>query len=275
MLSLNTLKTVLREYGIHPSKRLGQNFLIDQNIKKKIISAIVEAENSLILEIGPGTGAITEDLCKIGKKVIAIEKDSRLYNFLTNKIHLGNLELVHADFLKYKFVDLQSKVIVIGNLPYYITALILTHLLDNRHHISSIYISVQTEVAERILAMHGSKAYSPLSCYVQFYGEPKILFRIPRHAFFPVPEVDSCFLSIRMFNDYKVFPGEKILFRIIRSAFQKRRKTIINALSGQPWLPDKKELAEILAKIGISETQRPETISLEQFIHLSELIAGD
>lgn len=273
MLKLNEVKSILREYNIHPSKRLGQNFLIDQNIKNKIIGSIEVNKDGVALEIGPGLGALTEDLCKKAKKVIAVEKDKRLYNFFAKNISYGNLELINDDILERDLSDFgqvsSSKLIIIGNLPYSISSPILNHLINNKDYINSAYVTVQMEFGERLVASPGTKDYGSLSCYAQFYGDPKILFKIPRGAFFPVPEVDSCFLKIGMEKQIDSSIDQRLLFKIIRSSFEKRRKTILNSLSSSGVFKSKEEALASLEKARISPDRRPETISLREFILLS------
>jgi 16S rRNA (adenine1518-N6/adenine1519-N6)-dimethyltransferase len=271
MLKLTEVKTILREYNIRPSKRFGQNFLIDQNIKNKIIDLIQLKKEDVVLEIGPGLGALTEDLYKKAKRVIAIEKDKRLHAFLLNSVIGPNL--INDDILRYEFKDISSKLIVVGNLPYSISSPILNKLIDNRKHISSIYATVQAEFGERIAALAGTKDYSSLSCYAQFYGNPKILFKIPRGAFFPTPEVDSCFLRIDMEKQIDISIDQELLFKIIRSSFEKRRKTILNSLSSSSVFKSKEETLVSLEKANISPCRRPETISLQEFIALSRIIS--
>jgi len=302
MLKLTEVRAILREYTIHPSKRLGQNFLIDQNIKNKIIDSIQLKKEDVVLEIGPGLGALTEDLHKKAKKVVAIEKDKRLHAFLLDNV--TGPDLINEDILRYKFnpsqkspgfsprneckllsaregasafrprgsTDISSKLIVVGNLPYSISSPILNKLIDNRKRISSIYATVQMEFGERITALPGTKDYSSLSCYAQFYGDPKILFKIPRGAFFPTPEVDSCFLKIGMEKQIDVFIDQEMLFKIIRSSFEKRRKTILNSLASSGIFKSKEDALFCLTKARILPDRRPETISLEEFITLSRII---
>ena len=298
MLKLSEIRPILRRHNIHPSKRLGQNFLIDQNIKNKIIGSIQLNKEDAVLEIGPGLGALTEDLCARAKKVTAIEKDTRLYNFLrachceeskgkasltchceefaivsvANDEAISNLELLNTDILKYEFKNLPQKLIIVGNLPYSISSPILNHLIENKAHIDSAYITVQKEFGERVTAMPGSKDYASLSCYIQFYTEPKILFNIPRAAFFPAPEVDSCFMKLSMRKEKLFDVDEALFFKIIRSAFGKRRKTIESSLSSAHIFPSKQSLIEALKKSGIPASSRPETLSLEQFSLLTKCI---
>ena len=270
MLKLSEVKSILRGYNIHPSKRLGQNFLIDQNIKDKIIASVQLNKESVVLEIGPGLGALTGDLCEKAKKVIAIEKDKRLCSFLLNT---AGLDLINNDILEYGFKDISSKLIVVGNLPYSISSPILNKLIDNRERITSIYVTVQLEFGERIAALPGTKDYGSLSCYAQIYGDPKILFKIPRGAFFPVPEVDSCFLKIDFEKKIDSSIDQVLLFRIIRSSFEKRRKTILNSLASSGIFKSKEEALSYLTKTCISPDRRPETISLQEFVSLSRIIS--
>jgi 16S rRNA (adenine1518-N6/adenine1519-N6)-dimethyltransferase len=281
MLKLSEVRLILREHNIHPSKRLGQNFLIDQNIKNKIINSIQLSKEDTVLEIGPGLGALTEDLCKNSKKVISIEKDTRLYDFLrachcesrrSRDEAISNLELLNIDILKYEFKNSPQKLIIVGNLPYSISSPILNHLIDNRTAIDSAYITVQKEFGERVVAGPGTKDYASLSCYIQFYAEPKILFNIPRAAFFPAPEVDSCFLRLSMRKKKPFDVNEDLFFKIVRSAFGKRRKTITSSLYSAGIFPSKEALLAALKKAGISASARPETLSLEQFSSLTNCV---
>ncbi len=272
MLKLSEVKSILRKYNIRPSKRFGQNFLIDQNIKNKIIGSIQLKREDVVLEIGPGLGALTEDLCRKVKKVIAIEKDNRLYDFIKKNISLDNLEIINNDFLEYKFKNISSKLTIVGNLPYSISSPILNHVIDNKNYINSIYITVQMEFGERLVALPGTKDYGSLSCYAQFYGGPRILFKIPRGTFFPVPEVDSCFLKIAFEKQIDSSIDQGLLFKIIRSSFEKRRKTILNSLYSSGIFKSKEEALISLEKARISPGRRPETISLQEFIALSRII---
>lgn len=269
MLKLSEVKSILRKYNIRPSKRFGQNFLIDQNIKNKIICSIQLEREDVVLEIGPGLGALTEDLCRKVKKVIAIEKDKRLYDFIKKNISLDNLEIINNDFLEYEFKNISSRLTIVGNLPYSISSPILNHVIDNKNYINYIYITVQMEFGERLVALPGTKDYGSLSCYAQFYGGPRILFKIPRGAFFPVPEVDSCFLKIGFEKQIDSSIDQGLLFKIIRSSFEKRRKTILNSMASSGIFKSKEDALFCLTKAHISPVRRPETISLQEFIKLS------
>ena len=273
MLGVKAVKSILRERGIRPNKRLGQNFLIDQNVKQKMIDAIEVTKEDIVFEIGPGLAALTQDLCKRAKKVIAIEKDRRLHHFLLQHNAFSNLELIHGDILKYKFSSTGIRCLkVVGNLPYYISSPILIHLLHNRSFIDNIFITVQKEFAERLLARPGSRAYGSISCFLRFYTEPTFLFGIKKTTFYPAPLVDSCFLKLHVRKEGLCLTDEEKLFKIIRASFEKRRKTILNSLYSSGQFVSKEKILEKLKIAGISPAQRPETISLEEFVKLTNVI---
>ena len=269
MLSIKQVKAVLKEYNIRPSKYLGQNFLIDRNIQGKIINALDIKTEDTVLEIGPGMGALTSELCKWATKVIAIEKDRRLCNFLLQNNSYAKLDLFCDDILKYDFKETRS-LKVVGNLPYYISSPILTYLLDNRLSIGSIFITVQKEFAERLVTGPGTKDYSSISCFTQFYAEPEILFNIRRKCFYPVPGVESCFLRIDIREKGLFLTNEDKLFKIIRTCFGKRRKTVLNSLSSNSAFGSKEAVEGRLKDIGIDPKRRPETLSIEEFVRIND-----
>jgi len=272
VLGAREIRAVLREYNIRPAKRLGQNFLIDQNIEKKILNALLIDREDTILEIGPGLGALTEGLCRRAKKVIAIEKDKRLHCFLLRNNTFSNLELIRGDILKYDFINKGSRIKVVGNLPYYISSPILTCLLRQRGLIRTIFITVQKEFAERLIASPGSKAYGSISCFTQFYTEPTLLFTIKKTVFYPAPKVDSCFLKISVREAGLYLTDEEKLFKIIRTCFRKRRKQILNSLHSSLEFGSREEIVDSLEQAGIAPARRPETVSLQEFVDLANNI---
>ncbi len=271
LLNMAAIKDVIKKYNIHPSKRLGQNFLIDKNVCGQIIRGADICKDDVVLEIGTGLGALTNELCLRAKKVISIEKDKRLFNIAKKTVTAANLQLEEGDILCYNFKD-NAKVKVIGNLPYYISSPILSYLICNRQFIDEIFITVQKEFAERVTAKPGTKAYSSISCYVQFYTEPAILFTIKKSAFYPAPKVDSSFLKMRVRDKGPFLTDEEKFFKIIRACFSKRRKTILNSLSSGINTLTKKELAERFDAAGIDFSRRPETISLEEFAVIANIL---
>jgi 16S rRNA (adenine1518-N6/adenine1519-N6)-dimethyltransferase len=271
MLTLKEIKCILREYDFHPAKRLGQNFLTDRNIQKKMIEALDAGKEDTVLEIGPGMGALTGELCKRAKKVVAVEKDRRLYEFLSKNREFDNLELIHGDILKYEFNN-KEKIKVVGNLPYYISSPILIRLLRNKDFIKEIFITTQKEFAERLIAVPGKKDYGSISCFTQFHAEPDILFSVKKSAFYPVPKVDSAFLKIVIRDKDVYLTDEDKLFKIIRAGFEKRRKTILNSLYSSGICPSKENLSEKLKAVSIDPERRPETMTLSEFIKLAEIL---
>ena len=270
MMNLREVKQLLRQYNIRPSKHLGQNFLIDGNVQGKIIDAVDLDREDVVLEIGSGMGALTEDLCKRVKSVVAVEKDKRLCEILLKKRKLSNLELIQGDILRYD-LSKYSKLKVIGNLPYYISSPVLVRLLEARDFVKAAYITVQREFAERLIARPGTKVYGSISCFTQFYAEPKILFSIKRGSFYPAPKIDSCFLMIALRERGLYLTDEEKLFKIIRTCFEKRRKTILNSLYSSGLFGSKEEVVSNLKKAGISQSRRPETVSLKEFTDLANL----
>jgi 16S rRNA (adenine1518-N6/adenine1519-N6)-dimethyltransferase len=265
---------------IKPKKSLGQNFLIDKNIQKKIIRASNLSKEDIVLEIGAGRGDLTAQIAQYARKVYALEIDQRLYPFLQQAIDVyDNCQIIKADILKFnlsKFLkdnQIRQKIKVIGNIPYYISSPIIQHLIEHRQAISVVFITVQKEFGRRARAIPGSKEYGSFSCFVQYYGECKILFEIKRNSFIPAPNVDSCFLSLKFREAPPVLvQDEEALFKLIRTAFNQRRKTLRNSLDG---LLAQDRLKHFLQAAGIDKNVRPEELSLAQFADLSNYLTGN
>ncbi len=263
-----------------PKKSLGQNFLIDKNIQNKIIASIDLSLADTVLEIGAGEGAITGFLCQQAAKVFAVEIDRNLCALLTTKFATTqNLSVINADFLKFDLRSLPSrqaglppgsKLKVIGNIPYYITSPIVEHLLFYCDRIQDIYLTVQKEFAQRMVAPPGSKVYGSFSCFVQYYTEPEILFLIKKNSFHPPPKVDSCFLRLKLREEPAIkVKNEQVLFKIIRTSFQQRRKTLKNSL--EELIPADK-LNKFFREYDLNPKIRPEDLSLQDFANLANLI---
>ncbi|MFA5200456.1 MAG: 16S rRNA (adenine(1518)-N(6)/adenine(1519)-N(6))-dimethyltransferase RsmA [Candidatus Omnitrophota bacterium] len=258
---------------IKPKKSLGQNFLVDKNILKKIVSCPEFSGRDIVLEIGSGRGGLTLELAPYVKKVYALEIDQRLYPELEkNLAGLNNCLVVKGDILKFnisQFLDLNEvgqKVKVIGNIPYYISSPIIEHLINHRRYIKEVYLTVQKEFARRVIASPGSKDYSSFSCFVQYYAKVKILFDIKSSCFRPAPNVDSSFLSLKFRERPEIeIKDEDVFFGMIRTAFNQRRKTLRNTLSG---FLTKLEMENVLAELGIGINARAEELSLSQFAQL-------
>lgn len=250
-----------------PKKSLGQNFLINQKLVKRIIAACDLNPSETILEIGPGKGALTHLLAEHVKRVIAIEKDDHLAQQLKQTFNNSNVKIIHADILKYAFNKLPDNIKIIGNLPYNIATPIIEKILNHRRKFHEMYLTVQLEYGQRIVAEPNSKKYGSLSCFVQYYTDTKLLFKIKNSAFRPVPKVQSCFLRLatRKRPTYAAH-DEKHLFKIIRACFGQRRKTIENSLST---ILRKEKARQLLESLDIDPKLRAENIRLKEFVQIS------
>jgi len=270
---------ILGKYDIKLTKSLGQNFLTDANIIRKIAGAGELTAEDLVLEIGPGIGAVPVALAQQAGKVIAVEIDRNLIPAL-NETTSGyrNITVIHGDILKVDagslISDWKGPIKVISNLPYYVTTPVIMMFLENSLPIERMVLMVQKEVARRIAAGPGSRDYGALSVGVQAAGIPRILFDVSRNCFIPKPEVDSTVLKIELTGRYlNQIRDRQVFYRCVRAAFSKRRKTLLNALSSAPnWRLDRETAREIIEKMQLKETTRGEELSVERFIELSNLV---
>jgi len=283
VISPAVVRSIMQRFGISCRKSLGQNFLVDSNIINKIIAGAELTDADLVVEIGPGLGALTGRIAARAGKVLAVEVDRGLLPALAEVLEgAGDIEVVQGDALKIDFDMLAwektggkfgrgaGKYKLMANLPYYITSPLLMHLLLNRFNISLIIVMVQLEVATRLAALPGTKAYGALSLAVQYFTEPKILFRVPRTVFFPQPDVDSAVVRLAIRPEPAVqVPSEEEFFKIIRASFGQRRKTLINSLSGSNLGVDKETCLRALKQSGIDPARRGETLSLAEFAVLA------
>jgi 16S rRNA (adenine1518-N6/adenine1519-N6)-dimethyltransferase len=260
-----------------PKKSLGQNFLVDKNIRDKIVSACSFSSADTLLEVGPGRGELTVLFASMVKELYAVEIDERLYGHLSKQLSVfPNCRLVKADILK---VDLNSflskegvrqKIKVFGNIPYYISSPLIEYFISYRTLISEVFITVQKEYAQRLTAAPGSKSYGSLSCFAQYYLEPELLFNIKKNSFLPVPKVDSSFLKLKVRSSAPCAPGdEELFFRIIRGAFNKRRKTLRNSLEG---IIPGQSLDAFFKASGMDRNIRPEQLGLADFASLTKFV---
>lgn len=258
---------------IKPQKNLSQNFLINDNAAKRIVDSLNLKKNEVVLEIGPGKGALTKYLTEKSRRVIGVEIDRNLCDFLKNRFPSAkNLEIIHQDFLKidFKRVTLpHRKIKVIGNLPYQITSPVLTVLLENRKRIKMAVLMVQKEVAQRICGKTGTKSWSPLSIGIQLYSDPKILFRLKPASFKPSPQVESAVIRLVFLRSPKVkVKDEKFFFVVVKAAFSQRRKMILNSLSSSLSLR-KQMVLKALKRSNIDPAKRAEDLTLEELSSLA------
>ena len=273
------LKRLLEPYGFSFSKSLGQNFLIDENVLDSICESANLTENSGVIEIGPGAGTLTRELCKNAKKVVAIEIDKALLPVLKESLaEFDNVEVINSDILK---TDLQSiindklsglDIAVAANLPYYITTPIIMKIFEERIPVRSMTVMVQKEVADRMTAKPGTKDYGALSVAVQYYSKPKIVCSALPHCFMPQPKVASIVVNMDIPNEPTVkVKNEKLFFAVVKSAFGQRRKTLVNSVANSPYINiSKQDITKVISDMGLDINIRGERLSLEQFGELSD-----
>lgn len=267
-------KRILAQNKIKPNKRLGQHFLVDKEILKQIITSASLSKEDIVLEIGAGIGILTTQLVPLVSKIIAIEIDTNLINILKQELAVyTNVVLIKDDILKvnwgqilqFPIQGLPPKIKVIANLPYYIVTPVILHLLQAKEFFSTMILMVQKEVGDRILAKPGSKIYGALSVFVQYHTQVRLVCEVNKRCFFPQPKVNSLVLKLDVLKSPVIsVKDEQFFFQVVRSAFSKRRKMLINAISSNLGI-SKDNLARLLTECGIDPKRRGETLSLEEF----------
>jgi 16S rRNA (adenine1518-N6/adenine1519-N6)-dimethyltransferase len=252
-----------------PIKRLGQNFLIDPNIVRKIVALAELGSSNHVLEIGPGRGILTEALCHVAGRVTAVEVDPRLHAYLESRQRdLPNVELVCEDALIYPFESLPMGTIVVANLPYYISTPLLFRLLDQRDRFPRMVLMLQAEVADRLVAKPGGSDYGVLSVMAQYAAEITKSFRVSPQCFRPRPEVASAVILLRTKERIRLSQQKEAAFRaLVKAAFAHRRKTLVNSLCDEGY--GLRPVAETLQRLDILPTRRAETLSVEDFLRLA------
>lgn len=254
-------------------KKFGQNFLKDENILKKIIDVSDIKENSLIIEIGAGAGALTKELVKKGT-VLSYEIDKDLQLELETKFKDQNITFIFDDFLKRELKDdlkdyKYDYLYVIANLPYYITTPIINKIIEEKIDVDKMVLMVQKEVGERFSAKENTKDYSSITVFLNYYFEIKKEFIVSKNCFIPKPDVDSMIISLTKKKDKLDVKNEKLLFEIVRDAFQFKRKTLKNNLKKY----DFTKVMEALKKFGFDENARAEELNLEMFVEIANILA--
>lgn len=281
LCDIQTIRAVLGRHGFHFSRSLGQNFLTDESVPRRIaeMSGASAAKNAV--EVGPGMGCLTAELCRRAEKVVAVELDRALLPVLDETLaEFDNFEVVQGDVLaldlaalcREKFGD--GRAVACANLPYYITTPAITALLESGAF-EQVTVMVQKEVAQRICAAPGTAAYSAFTIYVQYHAAAEILFDVPADCFVPRPKVDSAVLRLRPLAEPAVkTQDEKLFFALVRAAFNMRRKTLVNALG--PVLGSsmgKEEITELVLSVGLDARVRGERLSLQDFARLADAAA--
>jgi 16S rRNA (adenine1518-N6/adenine1519-N6)-dimethyltransferase len=252
-------------------KHLGQNFLYDNSILGRIIQSAGLSGDDTVVEIGPGPGRLTRKLAEIVQRLIAIELDPELYDRLKGDfIAYGNVEIIHGDALRFSFGTI-GKFKVVANIPYYITTPIIFRLLDAKQNLKSMTLTIQKEVAERIVAQPGGKDYGVLSIMIQYSARPELKFIIPKEAFRPMPKVDSAVVHMKILEHPAVtVRDEKMFFRLVKTAFSQRRKTLSNSLKSFGG-----DIRDVMISSGIDPQRRAETLSIGEFASLSDSLSKE
>ncbi|MDD4467465.1 MAG: 16S rRNA (adenine(1518)-N(6)/adenine(1519)-N(6))-dimethyltransferase RsmA [Candidatus Pacebacteria bacterium] len=260
----NKIKKELQ--GKKPLKKMGQNFLLNNFAIKKIVETAKIKRNETVLEVGPGTGILTEELLKTGGKIIAVEKDKQLCSLLIKKFKgIKNIEIVEEDILEFNIDFLPQNYKVVANIPYYITSFFIRRFLESKNKPKKMVLTIQKEVANRICS--NPPNMSLLSVSVQYYAKPRLIMKISKNSFWPKPKVDSAIVEITPF----LLPKEEktdYFFKVVRAGFSQPRKQIINNLSKELNVP-KDKIIELLLKNGFSPKKRPGDFSIEDWMKLT------
>lgn len=281
LCNLSVIKNLMNEAGITFRKDYGQNFLTNKLIPEDIADMCADCEESLIIEVGPGIGCLTQELAMRYKRVVAVEIDKGLIPILNKTLsEYDNVTVINDDIMKIDIAKLVSEysdgmpVSVCANLPYYITTPILMRLIESEVKFSTITVMVQNEVAARLTAAPGNSDYGAITAVLGYYGTARRLFKVSAGCFVPMPKVDSAVVRIDLYREPKYTPKDKKLFRdLIKAAFEMRRKTLINAISAKLTHINKRKIAESLVSLGMAQTIRGERLSTEDFVNLSNLLA--
>ena len=277
-------KFLMKKYNISANKSLGQNFLIDDEVVNNIVDSSEINKEDLVIEIGPGLGTLTNILLQKAGKVIAVELDSRMITILKDRFYLyDNFKVINDDILK---IDLNSiikknkeeyhfkQVKIVANLPYYITTPIVMKLLEDKLNLDSIIIMIQQEVAQRIIAIPGTKLSGAITYSVYYYAQSESIIVVPSRSFIPEPKVNSQVIKLNIRNKPPVELKDKnLFFNIIKASFMQRRKTLLNALVNSKIIDTKENAKEILSNLKMNENVRGETLSMQDFADLANFIS--
>lgn len=273
---IGTIKNILSRHGFTFSKSLGQNFLINPTVCPRMAEYSGAGQGTGVIEIGPGIGVLTNELCLLADKVVAVELDKRLLPVLDETLaEHGNVKIVNADVLKLDLHKLIAEefggmdVVVCANLPYYITSPVIMKLLEDKLPVRAITVMVQKEAAQRICAQVGSRMSGAVTVSVNYYAEPEMLFGVSAGSFMPAPKVDSAVIRLNIREKPLVDVDEKKFFRAVKAAFSQRRKVISNSLSSGLGM-SKEEVFDLLERAGVSPSLRAEKLTLKDFAAIAE-----
>ena len=283
---LEDTQFIMKKYKIKANKSLGQNFLISEQVVNKIVECSSITKEDLVIEIGPGLGTLTKELLEKAGKVICIELDKKMIKILQDRFSLyENFEIIHADVLNVRL----NKIIkdekeekgfksakIVANLPYYITTPIIMKLLEDRLDLESITVMIQKEVADRLIAIPGQKETGAITYSVYYYATAEGILEVPKDSFIPEPEVTSKVIKLTLRKEPPVeVKSRGVMFKIIKSAFMQRRKTLLNALTNTKVFMSKDEGLKILKELNLDENVRAENLTLENFAQITNKILVD
>lgn len=277
LTNILTIKDLLSRHGFSFSKALGQNFLINPSVCPRMAEYCGASEGVGVIEIGPGFGVLTHELCKLADKVVSIELDKRLMPVLAETMaEHDNFKVINEDVLKvdmHKLIKEEfdgMRVVVCANLPYYITSPVIMKLLEDKLPVEAITVMVQKEAAQRLCAQVGTRESSAITVAVNYYSEPNLLFHVSRGSFMPAPNVDSAVIRLDIDTKPRVnSKSEKMFFKVVKAAFAQRRKTVVNSISATMGI-DKSVIIDILTENNLSETIRAEKLTLSDFAKISD-----
>ena len=277
---LEETKFIMKKYGITANKRLGQNFLINDEAVEKIVYSSNINKEDLVIEIGPGLGTLTKPLLENAGKVICIELDDRMLKILEDRFSLyNNFQIINEDVLKVDLKRLLQEnkkdgikhAKVVANLPYYITTPIVMKLLEDRLDIESITVMIQKEVADRLTALPGEKFSGAITYAINYYTNPKRLLEVDKTSFIPAPEIDSTVIKLDVLKQPTIkVNNEEMMFKVIKAAFMQKRKTLLNALNNSNQFGPKENIEKILTKLNIDLGIRGEKLSLQDFANIAD-----
>lgn len=285
--ALKETKYLIKKHKIKANKNLGQNFLIDDSALQDIVDGAEIEQDDLVIEIGPGLGSLTKLLLEKAKKVICIELDKKMVKILVERFLVyKNLEIINEDVLRINLNEIIKQerekdntinnVKVVANLPYYITTPIIMKLVENNLDIESITVMIQKEVAERLIAIPGTKETGAITYTIYYYCECKKIREVENTCFIPEPEVTSEVINLKLRKSPAVYvKDKKVMFNIIKSAYMQRRKTLLNSLTSVGVFKTKNQGIEFLKKLGLREDIRPENMKIEDFAKLTDLFLNN
>lgn len=277
---IGTIKELLSRHGFSFSKALGQNFLVNPTVCPRMAESSGAGQGVGVLEIGPGIGVLTQELCQLADKVVAVELDKRLLPVLDETLaEFDNIKIVNADVLKLDLNRLIAEefdgleVVVCANLPYYITSPVIMKLLEDRLPVTAVTVMVQKEAAQRICAPVGSRESGAVTVSVNYYAKPELLFHVSAGSFMPAPKVDSAVIRLDILQEPPVDCDRAAFFRVVKAAFAQRRKVIANSLSAGLGI-SKSNAAVLLEQAGIAPNARAEQLSLQDFAAIARQLNG-